>query len=143
MYIDRLACMTWQINPTPRECVVSSTECYDGWVWAIYFFILFILLVYLYIYIYIYVCMCMCFEVILFAINAMDSLCSDKYEELWSTSISFIELQFEFWCQNLQLTVTKSTIVKVEKLVGNYSRTSPPPNQFTSVLMYMPYRSKV
>ena len=29
------ACMTRQINPTPLECGVNGTECYDGWVWAI------------------------------------------------------------------------------------------------------------
>ena len=36
LYIDGSACMARQNNPTPLECVVNVTECYDGWVWAIY-----------------------------------------------------------------------------------------------------------
>ena len=39
LYTDRLACMTQQNNPTPPGRVVNGTECYDGWVWAIYSFI--------------------------------------------------------------------------------------------------------
>ena len=39
LYTDGSACMTQQSNPTPPECVVSDTECYDSWVWAIYLFI--------------------------------------------------------------------------------------------------------
>ena len=38
--------MAQQSNPTPLECVVNGTECYDGWVWAIYLFIF--ILVYLF-----------------------------------------------------------------------------------------------
>ena len=34
-YIDKSACMAQQNIPTP-ECVVNDTECYDGWVWAVY-----------------------------------------------------------------------------------------------------------
>ena len=26
-------------QPHPPECIVIDTECYDGWVWAIYLFI--------------------------------------------------------------------------------------------------------
>ena len=30
LYTDRSACMTRQITPTPLECVVNGTKCYDG-----------------------------------------------------------------------------------------------------------------
>ena len=39
LYTYESACMTWQINPTPPECMDNGTECYDGWVWMIYLFI--------------------------------------------------------------------------------------------------------
>ena len=39
LYTDRSACMTRQNEPTPAECVVNGTECYDSWVWAIHLFI--------------------------------------------------------------------------------------------------------
>ena len=35
LYSSGSACMTQQNNPTP-EYVVSGTECYDSWVWVIY-----------------------------------------------------------------------------------------------------------
>ena len=38
LYVAGSACMAWQNSPTP-ECVVNGTECYDGWVWAVYLFI--------------------------------------------------------------------------------------------------------
>ena len=39
LYTDGSACMAWQINPTPPECVVNGTECFDSWMWAIYLFV--------------------------------------------------------------------------------------------------------
>ena len=30
LYIDGSACMTRQINPTPSECMINGTGCYDG-----------------------------------------------------------------------------------------------------------------
>ena len=38
-YTNGSAYIAQQINPSPLECVVNGTECYDGWVWAIYLFI--------------------------------------------------------------------------------------------------------
>ena len=39
LYTDRSACMAGKNNPTPPECVVNGTEYYDGWMWAISFFL--------------------------------------------------------------------------------------------------------
>ena len=50
LYTDGSACKAWQVNPTPLECMVNDTECYDSWVWAIY------LLIYLCVCVYICVC---------------------------------------------------------------------------------------
>ena len=44
LYTNGSAFMTQQNNPTPPECMVNGTECFDGWLWVRAIYYLFICL---------------------------------------------------------------------------------------------------